>query len=105
MIIDKSRQESGNTNDGNTTRRFVFNEDCSSEITGVDVSLIKRLYIILQALLPGVMMKAEKNYKYVIETARIYVSNYEWYYMPSSVHKILIHGESVIRHFGVISIG
>ena len=40
-----------------------------------------------------------------METTRIYVSNYEWYYLPSSVHKILIHVESVIGHFGVIPIG
>lgn len=51
------------------------------------------------------MINAEKFGNYAMETARIYVSNYEWYYMPSSVHKILIHGESIIKHFVVIPIG
>ena len=59
MIIDKLRQGSGNTNDGNTARRFFFNADCSSEITGVDVNLTNRLYIILQTLSSGVMINAE----------------------------------------------
>lgn len=105
LIIDKPRQVSGNSNDGNTARRFFHNASCSAEITGVDINLIKRLYKILQALSPGVMINAEKFGSYAMETARIYVSNYEWYYMPSSVHKILIHGESVIKHFAVLPIG
>jgi hypothetical protein len=29
---------------------------------------------------------------YGIETARLFVKLYPWYYMPSSVHKILLHG-------------
>lgn len=105
LIIDKPRQVSGNTNDGNTARRFFYNADCSANITGVDVNLINRLYIILQALSSGAMINAEKFGNYAMETARIYVSNYEWYYMPSSVHKILIHGESIIKHFAVLPIG
>lgn len=35
---------------------------------------------------------------YGIETARLFVKLYPWYYMPSSVHKILLHGAEVIRH-------
>jgi len=34
---------------------------------------------------------------YALETAKIYVNLYPWYYMPSSVHKILMHGEKVIK--------
>lgn len=105
LIIDQPRQVSGNTNDGNTARRFFYNASCSAEITGVDMNLIKRLYIILQALSSGVMINAEKFGSYAMETARIYVSNYAWYYMPSSVHKILIHGENIIKHFAVLPIG
>ncbi|CAG4958950.1 unnamed protein product [Colias eurytheme] len=42
LHIDKPRQDSGNSNDGNTARRFFQNYQCSSEITGVDEELIKR---------------------------------------------------------------
>ena len=90
LIIDKPRQVSGNTNDGNTARRFFYNASCSAEITGVDENLIKRFYIILQALSSDVMINAESFGSYAVETARIYVTNYGWYYMPSSVHKILL---------------
>lgn len=105
LIIDKPRQLSGNSSDGNTARRFFYNYTCSANITGVDETLIKRLYIILQALSSGMMIDPEKFGVYALETARIYVSNYDWYYMPSSVHKLLIHGESVIKHFSVLPIG
>lgn len=103
LIIDKPKQVSGTSNDGNTARRFF--SSCSAEITGVDEVLIRRLYIILQALSSGIMIDAEKFSDYALETARLYVNKYNWYYMPSSVHKILIHGESIINHFAILPIG
>jgi hypothetical protein len=41
---------------------------------------------------------------YGIETVRIFVQLYPWYYMPTSVHKILIHGSDVIR-YAILPIG
>ena len=105
LIIDKPRQVSGNTNHGNTARKFFYNASCSAEITGVDENLIRQFYIILQALSSGVMINAESFGSYAVETARIYVTNYGCYYMPSSVHKILLHGENIIKHFAVLPIG
>lgn len=46
LHIDKPRQGAGNSNDGNTARRFFSNYQCTANITGVDEELIKRLYII-----------------------------------------------------------
>lgn len=40
-------------------------------------------------------ISAFKNY--TMDTAKLYVKLYPWYYMPSSVHKVLIHGASVIQ--------
>lgn len=39
------------------------------------------------------------------DTAELYVDLYPWYYMPSSVHKLLVHGSDIIKHFGAIPIG
>lgn len=50
------------------------------------------------------MIKAESFGNYGVETAQIYVINYGWYYMPSLVHKILLHVENIIKHFAVIPI-
>jgi len=39
----------------------------------------------------------EKSFgEYAIETAKLLVKEYSWYYMPASVHKILLHGSLVI---------
>jgi hypothetical protein len=33
---------------------------------------------------------------YAKETAKLFVSLYAWYYMPASVHKVLIHGSDIV---------
>lgn len=105
LHIDKPRQGTGNSNDGNTARKFFSNYQCAANITGVDEELIKRLYIILQTMSSGIAINATKFGQYAMDTAQIFVNKYNWYYMPSSLHKILIHGESVIRHFAILPIG
>lgn len=98
LIVDVPKQGFGTSNDGNTARRFFQNTDLAAEITGVDKGLIRRFGVILQALNSKYAIKYEEFNKYCLETAEKYVQLYEWYYMPPSVHKILIHGADVIRH-------
>ncbi|KAL4705931.1 hypothetical protein ACJJTC_017513 [Scirpophaga incertulas] len=105
LHIGKPRQGAGNSNDGNTDRRFFENYHYSSEITGVDEEFIKRLYVILQTLASGHAINPDKFGEYTRNTAQLYVEKYRWYYMPSSVHKILIHGENIIKHFAILPIG
>lgn len=42
--------------------------------------------------------------EYCLITAKMFVSLYPWYYMPASVHKVLLHGADVIR-FSDLPIG
>ncbi|CAH0559356.1 unnamed protein product [Brassicogethes aeneus] len=53
LIVDKPKPGYGNTNDGNTVRRFFMNPKLSGEITGLDVNLIKKFCIILRTLSSG----------------------------------------------------
>lgn len=105
LNIDKPKQGTGNTNDGNTARRFFQNYQCTAEITGVDEDLIKRFYILLQVMSSGKNINATEFGRYAYDTAQLFVTKYRWYYMPSSVHKVLIHGESVIRHYSLLPLG
>ena len=105
LRIDRPRQGTGSSNDGNTARRFFQNFEIAAEITGVDIELIKRFYIILQTLSSGESIDSQKFGAFAYKTAQLYVEKYKWYYMPSSVHKILIHGEVIIQHFGILPIG
>lgn len=105
LIIDKPRHVSGNTNDGNTARRFFANSSCTSQITGVDETLLRRFYIILQTMSCGRKINPRKFGEYARSTAELYVNKYNWYYMPSSVHKVLIHGESIITYNSILPLG
>lgn len=97
LIIDQPKVGFGNSNDGNTARRFFENYSVSARILGVDENLIKRAYIILQTLSSGFAVNVDVFQQYCFETAEICVALYSWYYMPTAVHKILIHGSSIIE--------
>lgn len=105
MIIDKPRSGgSGTSNDGNTARAFFANSAISAEITGLDKTLIDRCHNLLQCMSSGYKINSRAFKEYALETARKLVATYFWYYLPSSVHKVLIHGSEVIDHL-LVSIG
>lgn len=53
----------------------------------------------------GIAINPAKFGQYAMDTAQIFLNEYNLYYMGSSLHKILIHGESVIRHFAILPLG
>jgi hypothetical protein len=88
----------GNTNDGNTSRRFFSDPDTASDITGIDINLIRRLKVILETLSSSHSIYTEKFEKYAEDTAKLYVELYCWYPMTPTLHKILRHGALVIKN-------
>ncbi|XP_025414995.1 uncharacterized protein LOC112686776 isoform X2 [Sipha flava] len=94
----------GTTNDGNTARTFFRNAEKSAEITGVNLNLIERFKNILMVMASGQDIDTNSFDEYGIQTAKLFVSLHPWFYMPSSLHKILIHGADVIR-YAVLPIG
>lgn len=98
LLIDIPKPGEGSSNDGNTARKFFQQPSLTSQITGVNENLIKRLGIILRTMSSGYAINVEAFRKYTMDTAELYVELYEWYYMPSSVHKILIHGADIIQN-------
>ncbi|KAG6462459.1 hypothetical protein O3G_MSEX013270 [Manduca sexta] len=105
LLIDVVKQGAGSTNDGNTARRFLKNKATTARITGINEQLIENFYVILQAIASGERVDHTKFSIFCNETAELYVKLYPWYYMPSSVHKLLMHGADIIKHFGAIPIG
>lgn len=51
---------------------------------------------ILKAMSSGYEINEKIFSEYAIETAKLLVKEHPWYYLPASVHKILLHGSSVI---------
>lgn len=96
LLIGVVLQGKGSTHDGNTARKFFENVTLSAEITGISETLISRCATILKVLSCGFAVNVDAFRTYALETARLYVSMYSWYSMPTAVHKILIHGADVI---------
>lgn len=105
LKIDIVKQGAGTTNDGNTARMFFRDSKTTARITGINEDLIKRFHVILQTIACGERIDVSKFSQFCRETATLFVKLYPWYNMPSSVHKILIHGAEVIEHFGLMPIG
>ena len=104
LLVDIVKQGKGTSNDGNTARTFFSNYQVSSEITDIDVDLIKRIYVILQTISSGQKINIEKFKNYTFQAAELYVNLYNWYYMPASMHKLLMHGAEIIEH-AIVPIG
>ncbi|XP_072749999.1 uncharacterized protein [Anoplolepis gracilipes] len=104
FLIDVVKQGKGTSNDGNTARKFFANPKLSATITGLDENLITRFGVLLQVIASGKRINVSKFESYAFKTAEIYISLYPWYYMPVSVHKLLIHGSEIIKN-AIVSIG
>jgi len=58
----------------------------------------------LQALSSGYKINVEKFRTFALQIALDLTRTYSWYYLPPTVHKILIHGPSIIEN-ALVSIG
>nr|XP_012566690.2 uncharacterized protein LOC105850829 [Hydra vulgaris] len=92
LIVDMPKQGFGNTNDGNTARRAFEESITFSEIIGVDVDIISRLETILKAVCSGYDLDPSSFQSYCNDTTDKILSEYNWYVIPPSVHKLLEHG-------------
>lgn len=98
LIVDRPKPGFGNTNDGNTARRFFQNKKISAQITGVSEEIIERFYIIMQVVSSGYEINLKKFQDFALTTAKLFVEKYPWYNMPPTVHKFLIHGPEIIKN-------
>lgn len=93
VIVDQSKPGSvGNSNNGNTARRFFSELVKSVLITGIDEQLIRHFSVILLTISSGFSVDVEKFDAFAFKTRDLYLQLYPWYLMPVSVHKVLIHG-------------
>ncbi|PSN37140.1 hypothetical protein C0J52_20163 [Blattella germanica] len=62
--------------------------------TGVDKDLFKRFAVVLQVISSERDIKADSFNQYALETAKLFIQKF---YLPASVHKVLIHGSQIIK--------
>ncbi|GBP27410.1 hypothetical protein EVAR_17110_1 [Eumeta japonica] len=104
LLVDVPKAGFGNTNTGNVSRRFFCDPETASRITGVDLDLIKRLRTLLEVISSGHRIDTDKLSTFCKETSEIYVRLYGWYPMTPTLHKLLVHGPTIIKH-AIIPIG
>lgn len=80
LNIDKPKSGFGSTNDGNTARRFFGNPESSSNITGINIQLIKNLGIILRVISSGLHINIYTFTSLINETKQMYLSLYAGYF-------------------------
>lgn len=74
----------GNSNDGNTARKFFANPEIVAEATGVDQSLIERLGTLGQALSCRYEIDAQKFDAFSRATYDLYVGHATTWRQPST---------------------
>ncbi|KAG4079505.1 hypothetical protein HA402_005202 [Bradysia odoriphaga] len=99
LYLDIVKHGSGNSNDGNTARRFFRDPVYASKITRIDETLIRRFHVVLIAITSRKPVDPIKFETYATETINHYNSLYDWYYMPMTVHKVLFHGAQIMEFF------
>eukprot|EP00697_Spironema_sp_BW2_P000232 gnl/Spiro4/10310_TR5495_c0_g1_i1.p1 gnl/Spiro4/10310_TR5495_c0_g1~~gnl/Spiro4/10310_TR5495_c0_g1_i1.p1 ORF type:complete len:441 (+),score=60.59 gnl/Spiro4/10310_TR5495_c0_g1_i1:159-1481(+) len=99
IVVNQVKPGSGTTNDGNTARRFFANPKLAAECTGVDERLIECLHVLLQTVNTGYAVDINAFRQYGRDTATRAVALYPWFPIPTSPHKILIHGHQIAAKF------
>jgi len=97
LLVDKPKPGFGNSNDGNTARRFFQNSEISAEITKLDVEIIEKIHIIMIVVASGHEIKINEFREYTYKTANYFVEKYPWYNMSPTMHKFFIHGPEIIE--------
>lgn len=97
LIIDRITS-AGLSNNGNTARKFFLNYAHSSSILNLDLQFIYNLYIILQLLSSSRRFDVEKFREFCLKTYKLYIEKYPWYPVPTSLHKVLIHGADIVSY-------
>jgi hypothetical protein len=91
-------------NDRTTARRYFKNYREYVRITVVNENLMHGFFVILQSMSPEFELNIEDFNKYSKDMVKLFVKEYPWFYMPASVHKILVHGANIISG-AILSIG
>lgn len=104
LIIDKPLPSNGNTNDGNTARRFFDDCEITSAITGIDMELLRTVNILLMAVNSKQKINSAKFGLYSKKIEEQLISLYPWKEMTPTVHKVLCHGQTIME-FNILPLG
>ncbi|KAJ1530185.1 hypothetical protein ONE63_005114 [Megalurothrips usitatus] len=97
LRVDMVKQGAGTTNDGNTARRVFANPTLAADILGIDREKVERVAIILVLFSIQKRVKLNELRLYSLATYKLIVEKIPWYYVPQSVHRMLLHGHQILK--------
>lgn len=98
LRISEPMPGGGNSNDGNTARKFFREWRVVCEITGLNKELLERMHNILAVINSNCEINIDSFSEYIESTRELYVSEYEWYPLSPTLHKLLVHGRAIVKH-------
>ena len=104
-ILTPNRSSSENTHTGNLVRKFFLNPIQEASLLDLDKMLVRKISVILFTINCGFSINTEKYRKHCEETFDLYVELYPWFYMPQSVHCLLLHSVDTIDALSGLLIG
>jgi hypothetical protein len=98
LTVDQRREGGfGTTNTGNVVRKAFENAEKTAKICGVSTMLVSNLDVIRRTLASEFAINPEKFGNFCRETLELYLNDAGWYDIPPTLHRILVHGEEIIR--------
>ena len=92
--MDRRRDgEFGNTNTGNVARKAFANAEKTAAICGVPTMLVSNIDVIWRTLASSQPINPEKLGELCEKTLEQYMSCAQWYDIPPSLHRVLVHEE------------
>ncbi|GFW05308.1 uncharacterized protein TNCV_3358271 [Trichonephila clavipes] len=79
------------------TRAFFWNPVIASSIIGIDEILIRKLHEVLTTMSCGHEIDVQKFKEFYLFIAELFSALCTWYYMPQSLHKVLIQGGILVN--------
>ena len=104
-ILTPNRGGSGNTHTGNMARRMFKDPNKAAGLLNIEEALIRRFSVLLSAINSGYAIDPIKFNEYCLTTFENYVSLYPWFYMPQSIHRLLIHSKDALEALGGLTLG
>lgn len=101
ILVDMPKQGFGSTNDGNTARTLFRAFEISARILQIDSRIVEGLHDLCTMLNSNEKIDKTKFKEFCDDFLDLYCSLYKFYPIPTSLHRILVHGPEIIDSFAL----
>jgi hypothetical protein len=95
------RKDGGTSTTGGICRKLLESPERFAQVLNLNADLVKRISNIFKLVSCRKNFDIDRYQKYCEETFDLYVSEYGWYFMSQTLHKLLIHSHELFRNLPV----